>query len=452
MKVKFDKAFYRKVWVIVLPIIIQNLLSAAVSSADVIMLNYVGQSSLSAASLATQYGNIIFMFFYGMGTGATMLCAQYWGKKDIVAIEKVQGIALRISLAIGVLFAVCSLCIPRLMMLVFTADEELIVLGVSYLRAVAISFVCWAISEIYLSVLRSVGRVSISTVISVVTLLLNVCLNAVFIFGICGMPKLGIMGVGIATSLSRVVQLVMCLVVSAKSKDVKLDFSQMFAKNKLLQQDFFRMAVPAMLNDVIWGTAFSMYSVIMGHMGSDMVAANSIVSVTRNFGSVVCFALGSASGIILGQMLGENNFEEAKKAGHRFFALSAVTGLLGGVLVLVASPFVLEYASLTPQAKEYLRIMLYMSTYYITGQAVNTTLIAGVFRAGGDSKFGLVCDTIDMWCYAVPLGFFAAFVLKLPPMWVYFLLLTDEFVKWPWVFKRYFSYKWINNITREIVE
>ena len=266
------------------------------------------------------------------------------------------------------------------------------------------------------------------------------------------MPKLGIMGVGIATSISRVVQLVMCLVVSAKSKDVKLDFSQMFAKNKLLQQDFFRMAVPAMLNDVIWGTAFSMYSVIMGHMGSDMVAANSIVSVTRNFGSVVCFALGSASGIILGQMLGENNFEEAKKAGHRFFALSAVTGLLGGVLVLVASPFVLEYASLTPQAKEYLRIMLYMSTYYITGQAVNTTLIAGVFRAGGDSKFGLVCDTIDMWCYAVPLGFFAAFVLKLPPMWVYFLLLTDEFVKWPWVFKRYFSYKWINNITREIVE
>jgi len=452
MKLKFDKAFYRKVWVIVLPIIIQNLLSAAVSSADVIMLNYVGQSSLSAASLATQYGSIIYMFFFGMGTGATMLCAQYWGKGDVKTIEKVQGIALRISLAVGLLFAACALCFPRVMMLVFTKDEELIALGISYLRVVSVSFVCWAISEIYLSVLRSVGRVAISTVISVVTLLLNVCFNAIFIFGLFGVPKLGIMGVGIATSISRTVQLVMCLVVSARSQDVKLNFSQMFVKNKLLQQDFFKMAVPAMLNDVVWGTAFSMYSVIMGHMGSDMVAANSIVSVTRNFGSVVCFALGSASGIVLGQMLGENKFEEAKQAGHRFLVLSAVTGLLGGVLVLLAAPFILEYASLTEQAKEYLRVMLYMNTYYITGQAVNTTLIAGVFRAGGDSRFGLVCDTIDMWCYAVPLGFVAAFVLKLPPMWVYFLLLTDEFVKWPWVFKRYFSYKWINNITRDTAE
>ena len=141
-----------------------------------------------------------------------MLCAQYWGKKDIVAIEKVQGIALRISLAIGVLFAVCSLCIPRLMMLVFTADEELIVLGVSYLRAVAISFVCWAISEIYLSVLRSVGRVSISTVISVVTLLLNVCLNAVFIFGWFGLPKMGIVGVGLATTIARFIEFIFCIV------------------------------------------------------------------------------------------------------------------------------------------------------------------------------------------------------------------------------------------------
>lgn len=449
MKKKFDKEFYRKVWVIVLPIIIQNLLSAAVSSADVIMLNYVGQDSLAAASLATQYGSIIYMFFFGMGTGATMLCAQYWGKGDIHTIEKVQGIALRISLTIGVTIGLCGLLIPRQMMLVFTNEEELIRLGAGYLRIVALSLVCWSISEIYLSVLRSIGRVTISTVISVIPLLLNVGLNAVFIFGLFGAPKMGIMGVALATTIARGVQLIACLVVSVKSRDVKLKFSMMFVKDRELMKDFISMAVPAMLNDVVWGTAFSMYSVIMGHLGSDMVAANSIVSVVRNFGSVVCFSLGSASGIILGQMLGDNQFEEAKKGGHRFLALSAVTGVLGGLLVLAASPFVLEFASVTDQAKEYLKVMMYMNTYYITGQAVNTTLIAGVFRAGGDSKFGLICDTIDMWCYAVPLGFLAAFVFKLPPMVVYFLLLTDEFVKWPWVFKRYFSYKWVKNITRE---
>lgn len=444
------KEFYRKMWVITLPIIVQNLLSSAVSSADVVMLNYVGQDSLAASSLATQYSSIIYMFFYGMGTGATMLCAQYWGKGDISAIEKVQGIALRISLAIGLGMGLCALLIPRSMMLVFTGEEELLRLGASYLRIVSISFICWSISEVYLSVLRSIGRVSISTVISVITLLLNVALNAVFIFGLFGAPKLGIVGVAIATSTSRVVQLIVCLVVSARSQDIKLKFSMMFQKNRVLQKDFFRMAIPAMLNDVVWGTAFSMYSVIMGHMGSDMVAANSIVSVVRNFGAVACFSLASASGIVIGQMLGDDQFDDAKKAGHRFLILSIITGMLGGVLVLVASPLVLRYASLTEQASGYLKTMLYLNTFYITGQAVNTTLIAGVFRAGGDSRFGLVCDIFDMWCYAVPLGFLAAFVFKLPPMVVYVLLLTDEFVKWPWVFKRYFSYKWIKNITRDV--
>lgn len=437
-------------WVITLPIIVQNLLSSAVSSADVVMLNYVGQDSLAASSLATQYSSIIYMFFYGMGTGATMLCAQYWGKGDVSAIEKVQGIALRISLVIGLGMGLCALLIPRSMMLVFTGDEELIRLGASYLRIVSISFICWSISEVYLSVLRSIGRVSISTVISVITLLLNVALNAVFIFGLFGAPKLGIVGVAIATSTSRVVQLIVCLVVSARSQDIKLKFSMMFQKNRVLQKDFFRMAIPAMLNDVVWGTAFSMYSVIMGHMGSDMVAANSIVSVVRNFGAVACFSLASASGIVIGQMLGDDQFDDAKKAGHRFLILSIITGMLGGVLVLLASPLVLRYASLTEQASGYLKTMLYLNTFYITGQAVNTTLIAGVFRAGGDSRFGLVCDIFDMWCYAVPLGFLAAFVFKLPPMVVYVLLLTDEFVKWPWVFKRYFSYKWIKNITRDV--
>ncbi|MBO5657363.1 MAG: MATE family efflux transporter, partial [Agathobacter sp.] len=141
---KMDKDFYRKMWVIVLPIIVQNLLSSAVSSADVVMLNYVGQDSLAASSLATQYSSIIYMFLSGMGTGATMLCAQYWGRKDLHTIEKVQGIALRISLSIGICVSLCCLLVPRSMMLIFTNDAELIRLGASYLRIISISFVCWS--------------------------------------------------------------------------------------------------------------------------------------------------------------------------------------------------------------------------------------------------------------------------------------------------------------------
>ncbi|WP_027216748.1 MATE family efflux transporter [Butyrivibrio fibrisolvens] len=448
-KKNIDISFYRHLWRIVFPIIIQNLLSAAVSSADVIMLNYVGQSALSASALAVQYVNVISMVIYGMGTGATMLCAQYWGKGDPRAVEKVQGIALRITIIVGILVTLCSVTIPRYMMLLFTPEEEIIDLGIIYLRIVSFGLIFWCISEVYIAVVRSIGRVSEATIISITAPVLNVFFNAVFIFGLFGMPKLGIAGVALGTSLSRFIQFVICLVFSKKSKDVKLNFAKIFESNKLLWRDFLKIAIPAVLNDVSWGLAYSTYSIIMGHLGSDVVAANSVVTVARNFGTVVGFALASATGIILGQMLGRNDFEKAKAGAHRLVILSAVTGLIGGLIILLVSPLIVSGASLTPQAKDLLKFMLMLQSYYCMGQTVNTSIIVGVFRAGGDTRFGFICDTIDMWVYAVPLGFIAAFVLKLPVKWVYFLLLTDEFVKWPVVFKRYFSYKWVKNITRD---
>lgn len=446
-----DRAAYGRITKLAFPIIIQSLFSAAVSSADVVMLNSVGQSAISAASLAVQYTNILYMVFYGLGTGSTMLCAQYWGKQDLRAIEKVEGIALRFVLAFSIFFALPAATVPRLMMQVFTNDAELIRLGASYLRIVSISYLCWGISEIYLSVLRSIERVKISTALNVSALLINICLNAVFIYGWFGAPKLGIQGVALATSISRIVQLIASFVVSHFSKDVKLRLRMIFEKGGVLLKDFVRLSLPAMANDVIWSLAFSMYSVIMGHMGTDVVAANSLVVVVRNFGTVLCYSVASASGILVGKEIGANRIEEAQKDAVRSLRLTVVCGLIGGILVLIVRPFVLAHASLTETAMGYLNIMLWINSYYITGTAVNTTLIAGVFRAGGDSRFGCVCDVIDMWCYAVPLGFLAAFVLKLPPMVVYFLLCTDEFVKWPWVLKHYRSFKWLKNITRDNV-
>jgi Na+-driven multidrug efflux pump len=281
---------------------------------------------------------------------------------------------------------------------------------------------------------------------------LNMLLNAIFIFGLFGAPKLGAAGVALATSISRLIQLALVLMVSARSQDVKLKLSFMFLKNRLLFRDFLRMAVPALLNDVIWGLAFSMYSVIIGQfLGRDMVAANSFATQVRNFGSVLCFSVANSGGIVLGQIIGNNRLEEADRMSKAVLKLTVAFALIGGLIVLAARPFVLRFADLTDAGRGYLSTMLFINAYYVLGQAVNTTLIAGVFRAGGDSRFGFVCDTIDMWCYAVPLGFFSAAVLKLPPMWVYFLLCTDEFVKWPWVIGHYRSRKWLKNITRENV-
>lgn len=446
---KKEDAFYSKIFRLVLPIIVQNLLSAAVSSADVIMLNYVGQSSISAVSLASQYASVLFMVFYGLGTGVTMLSAQYYGKGDMRAIQVVEGIALRFSLVISLVFAGAAVFIPETMMHIFTNDGELIAIGAGYLRFMSVSYLCWGITEVYLASLRSVGRVVISTAMNVLAFSLNILLNGVFIFGLFGAPKLGAMGVAIATSMSRLIELLACFIVSYLSKDIKLDFRYLFVKNKILFNDFVRLSLPALGNDISWSVAFSMYSVIIGHLGTDAVAANSFVIVVRNFGTILCFGMASAGGILLGNIIGENKLEEARDGAKKLMKLTVITGAIGGLIILASMPLVLNYASLSQQAMHYLKYMLLINTYYVMGAAVNTTLIAGVFRAGGDSRFGFICDTIDMWCYAVPLGFIAAFVLRLPVMWVYFLLCTDEFVKWPWVIGHYKSGKWLNNITRD---
>jgi len=446
--------FYRQMFRLVLPIVIQNLLNAAVSSADVVMLNYVGQSSISAVSLATQYAGILFSVYYGLGTGATMLCSQYYGKGDMKAVEVVEGIALRFSIIISTAFALCSALIPTQMMTIFTNDPELIELGAQYLRIVSINYFCYGIIEVYFAVLRSVERVTICTVLNTFAFIVNIILNAVFIFGLFGAPKLGVAGVAIATSAARVLELIGCFIVSARSKHVKLKLSILFVRNKTLLRDFVRLSSPALGNDIVWGLAFSMYSVIIGHLGSDAVAANSFVIVVRNLGTVLCFGIASAGSILLGKIIGEGKMEDARAGASKLMKLTVASGIIGGVIVLASMPIVLNYASasLSDTAMHYLKIMLLINSYYIMGTAVNTTLIAGVFRAGGDSRFGFICDTIDMWVYAVPLGFISAFVLKLPVLWVYFLLCTDEFVKWPWVLKHYRSGKWLNNITRDSSE
>lgn len=446
--IRSNKEIYKKIWIVAFPIILQNVIDAAVNSVDVLMLNSVGQSAISAASLANSMVSIFFMFLYGIGTGIAMLAAQYYGKGDFKTIEIVEGIGLKFAVIVAVIGMVLCLTIPGVLMNIYTSDKELIALGESYLRFISPGLLFWAISAVYTSILRCIGKVSTSTVLEAVALISNVILNAIFIFGLFGVPRLGVVGVAIATSLSRLIQLIGCIIVSMNHPGVSLTFRTMFEKHRLLEKDFFSMALPAIGNDMVWGLAFSAYSGILGHMESDAVAAYSIVNVVRNLGCVMCYGIGAAAGIIVGQILGRGDREEGIMTAHILLRLAVITGILGGLIVLAIIPFAMNKASLTPTALDYLKFMLLINTYYISGTSVNTCLIGGVFRAGGDSKFGFKCDTIDMWVYAIPLSLIAAFVLKLPVKVVYFLMCTDEFVKWPWVFKHFYSHKWAKNITR----
>ena len=448
------RAFYKNALWIMLPIALQNLMDTAVNSADVIMLSYVSQDALSASSLAGQVYFIMSNLIYGLSSASSIMAAQYWGKGDRRTVERVLGVALRIALMVSIPFALAAAICPAAIMRIFTDDAALILEGEKYLRVVSASYVLGAFAQIYLSVMRSVERVMTTAVIHCGAVVMNVALNACFIFGIGPFPQLGIVGVALATTITRAVEATVCVVDGRLCRRIRLRVRDLFTKGGALVKDFLHIAMPAAGNDIVWGLAFSVYSMILGHLSSDIVAANSVATVVRNLGTVMCFGTASAAGIVLGKTLGENKLEEAKAYAKRFIGMAVWTALIGGVAILLLRPLVMQFMHIsvkdaTQTAKDYLGLMLYINAYYIMGISLNTMLICGIFRSGGDVRYGLICDTVAMWGYAVPIGLLCAFVLKLPEMWVYFILCLDEFVKLPVNFWYYGKRKWLKNITRD---
>lgn len=443
------KVFYKMVFALVFPMALQNLINVAVTSADVIMLGKVGETALSASSLAGQVQFIMNLIFFGITSGATVLTAQYWGKKDIRTIEKIMGIALRFSLIISILFTIAVQLFPKPIMSIFTPEPELIEEGAKYLKIISISYVITAITMVYLNIMRSVERVIISTVIYLISLLTNIVLNWIFIFGKFGLAPMGIRGAAIATVIARLVELIIMLFYAYGTKqEVKLNFADIFVKDKELFGDFLKYSLPVMANELMWGAGYSMNAVVMGHMGSSVVAANSVAQVARQLAMVVGFGVSSATAITIGKVIGENKYELAEEYAKRFVKLSLVFGVLGGIIILIARPIAIANLTLTPQAQNYLSMMMFVMAYYVIGQGLNTTLVVGVFRSGGDTKFGLVLDVSTMWGGSILLGAIAAFIFNWSVTAVYMILMCDEIIKIPFTIWRYRSKKWLKNVTR----
>lgn len=440
-----SKSFYKSLIKVVGPIAAQNLISAAVSSADVIMLGFVGQTAIAASSLAGQIMFIMIMIATGLSSGLVMLAAQYWGKNDVKSIQILHGTALRISASAGLIFSVATMLAPKALMHIFTTDAALIETGASYLRAVSLSYICFSISQIYQAGFKSIERVKIVTIITTVALLLNIVLNAVFIFAL----KMGIVGVGIATTIARIIELIFCMIYASTQKDVRFKITNIFSYNKVLNLDFIKFSLPALGNELVWGAGFSMYTVILGHLGEDIVAANSVVNIIRQLATVLCFGMAYGGAVVLGKTMGSGDLALAERNAKRLIFSTILTGAAGSVLLLCCYPIMPLLAQLTDTAAHYRNILMFINAASIFGASVNTVLICGIFRAGGDAKFGFIMDCISMWCVSVPLGLLAAFVLKLPPLWVYFILYLDEFEKMPVVIIHYFKKKWLRNITRD---
>ena len=430
-----------------MPIAFQQFMLALVSASDALMLGMISQNSLSAVSLAGQVTFIHSLLLEAMTIGLSLLAAQYWGKGDIPAVERIFAYVMKITVLISLIFTLSALLIPEILMKIFTNDPILIRGGSVYLRVIAVSYLLTGISQMYLCILKNSGRAGKSSMISATSVIINIFINAVLIYGLFGIPRMEIAGAALATVTARVIEVVWCVCETNRRDQVKLRAKYLLRNDIILRRDFWKYTTPVICNEIVWGTGFSMYSVIMGHLGTDAVAANSIANIVKNLAACFCMGLGNGGGIMVGNELGAGKPDTAREYGGRLCRLAVASGIVSGLILLACSPLILRVANLSTVSREYLQGMLLICAYYMIGRSVNGVTISGIFCAGGDSRFGLYCDCITMWCIIVPLGLIAAFILKLPVLAVYFLVSLDEFVKIPAVYRNYKKYRWVRDLT-----
>ena len=445
------KAFYKALCTLVLPIVFQYFMSSLVSASDAFMLGFMDQTALSSVSLAGQVAFVYYLFINTFLTGAMVLGAQYWGKQEYTTLEDVLGVTMRYALLVGMVFTLAAFICPQYLMRVFTNDPALIDGGVRYLRIMAVGYFIMGFVDSYLCFMKICEKTMMSTVISSIGVVVNIILNGLLIFGAGPFPEMGIEGAALATVISRILELILVAWGVLTTDCVKLRVRKLVTlSKKFIHADFWKYSLPVMINQFGWGGGMTMYSVIMGHLGTDATAANSIASIVRAMIASICWGLSTGASIIIGKMLGADELKMAKKAGGRFVRLSLGIGAASGVVIALLTPLVLMMPTdMSPTAHGYLKWMLLLGCYYIIGNSLNSTVIGGIFPAGGDTKFGMICDCVTLWCVVVPLGMLAAFVWELPVIAVAAILTLDEFVKIPAVYMHYVKYKWVKNITRD---
>lgn len=435
-----DKEFYKKLRELMIPIAFQSFMLAAVSAGDSAMLGFVDENAMAAVSLA---GNIQFvenLFLGAVACGATILTAQYWGKGDKGMVERIFGLILRYALVISAIFCVGAFVLPEQMMRIFTNEADLVTLGGEYIKIAALSYLLTGITQSFLSIMKTTGLTKQSAAISSFALGLDTVLNAVFIFGF----HMGAAGAALTTTISRVVELAVTLAYSRKMA-VQPRLGKV---SREVHRDFLKCSIPHLINSMVWGIGTAMYSVIIGHLGTAITAANSVAAIVRQLALSVCRGLGSGGEILLAGVLGSGDLVKGKEYGRRLSRLSILCGLFCAVLALIFGGVLSHFMTLSDAARADLNVMIWICAFYMLAQCINVVVVCGVFTSGGDTAFDAYSVAVTMWLIILPLAAMAAFWWKWPPLAVYFILSLDEAVKIPWVYVHYKKYKWLNNLTR----
>ena len=446
---QIDKEFYRKLIRIGVPIMFQELMLAAVAAGDAFMLSQSSQDAMAAVSLATQVQFIQNMAMTASTGAGAILGAQYFGKKDLRTVNDIFIIMLRFSAMISFVFFIACVFFPTQLMHVYTQEADLIAIGADYLRIAGFSYLLTGLTQSYLTTMKVTEHVTVSAIISTGTVVLNLILNGLLIFGWFGLSPMGAKGAALATTIARAAEFGAVIIISFCPGYMQPNMKRFFLRDKLLTRDFLKCGLPLCGGALFWGIGYSGYTAIIGHMGKAAAAANSITAVVRDLFCCFSHGLSSAAGIMVGNELGAGDLEKGRIYGARFSKLSIWSGLFCMAAILALTPVLLNFTHLTGEAADLMKGMMIIMSFYMIGRNITTVVICGVFIAGGDTLFDIYSLAVMMWGLALPLAFLGAFVFGWPVLAVYACTCLDEVGKLPWVYIHYKKYKWVKDLTRE---
>ena len=449
MKLTRDRSFYKTALNIAIPIALQNLITFSVSMADTVMVGRLGEINLSAVAIANHLQFILMVLIFGVGGGASVMASQYYGKKDIGSIHKVMSIMYRLCIIITIIFILIAIFIPTQFMHIYTTDKEVILQGEKYLKILSISYIFYSLTNCTISVLRSVKTVRISLVVYSISLIVNIFFNYVFIFGKFGIKPMGVQGAAIATVISRFSEFMTTLIfIIYFEKKINLKFKDLIKLDNKIVKVFTKTSTPIILNELFWAIGSSMISIIVGRLGREVVAGNSINNVTNQFATLFIFGLSSASSVIIGNTIGKGDYEKAKEYANTICILSFVMGILSGVIILILRPFIVNLYNVSDYTKYIAKQIMISTAILAIFKSSASNIMMGILRGGGDNKFVFITEMIFMWLVSIPLGFYGAFVLKLPVFIVFLIIKSDEILKSVAGLLRVRSGKWIVDVTR----
>lgn len=439
--------------ILALPIAMQSLITIGVNMLDTIMVGQLGETELSAVSLANQFINIYHIFCMGIGMGASVLVSRYWGmrerepEKAMEALKKTICLMVRLTLALALLFALVTLFIPETIMKTYTVETDIIENGVIYFKYSIITYFFLGLSLVCTIVLRSVGQVQIPLYVSVGAFAVNLVANYGLIFGKLGMPKMGIAGAALGTLIARLYEAaVICGYLFFVDKKIGMRLKHLTMKTRDLLGEYIRISIPVLISDGILAIGNNSVAMVIGRLGQSFVAANAITSVTQQMSNVLIQGVCQAGAIVTGQTLGEGDKEKAQDQAYGFLGFGLGLGMVSAIVIMAISrPVISAYQVADTTANMAAQLMNAISLIVVF-QATNSIMTKGVLRGGGDTRMLMLADNIFLWVLSIPLGLLAGFVLKLPPFWIYFFLKFDQVAKAVWCVLRLRSGKWIKKI------